>query len=246
MTDIAPIYIASKGRATKQHTLALLEDAGLSATLVVEPQDEAAYRAAHPDVTLHVLPENDRGLAYVRNFILDLNEGAFWMLDDDFRGFYVRLEQRMHHIAADVALRGTQRKLRKLGVAVGAMEYQQFAWSSTHEYVLNTHCDCCTYIDATQITFERFNESLVLKADREFVVQVLSNGKRTARVTRYGFAAPATGSNAGGQQAAYDDDNTIRDSVQRFARMYPHIVKPVRKRNGRLDARINWSYFKQQ
>jgi TET-associated glycosyltransferase-like protein len=55
-------------------------------TVFLEPQDFEAYRkAGHASIV--VLPENDKGIAYARQAILDYaiqnGDKWFWMIDDD-------------------------------------------------------------------------------------------------------------------------------------------------------------------
>jgi hypothetical protein len=59
-------------------------------TVFVEPQDTEAYRkAGHASIV--VLPENEKGIAYARQAILDYavqnNDKWFWMIDDDIIQF---------------------------------------------------------------------------------------------------------------------------------------------------------------
>lgn len=64
------ITILSKGRATKQPTLqALPKEIRDRTYVVVEPQDEEAYKILGKP--LLVLPENDRGLWFARQWVLD-------------------------------------------------------------------------------------------------------------------------------------------------------------------------------
>lgn len=56
-------------------------------TLVVEPQEEDTYRAALPGVALLVLPQNDRGIGFARDMIINhgyqMGLDAVIMADDD-------------------------------------------------------------------------------------------------------------------------------------------------------------------
>ena len=77
------IFIPTKGRdirPRKKRTWDYLREEGLDFTLVVEPQDVERYQNEGP---LIVLPEDDRGIAYARRFILDSMVEPSWVLDDD-------------------------------------------------------------------------------------------------------------------------------------------------------------------
>lgn len=243
---IAPIYILSKGRADSCNTAKLLDHAGVPYTVVVEPQETADYADVIDPEKLLSLPDNNQGIAYVRNFILKQNRGRwFWMLDDDISGFYVRGNKRVDRIDAQTALSESQRIIQSLkGVVQGGLEYQQLAWSTTKQYALNSYCDVCVLINGGAVGFTKYRDEIALKVDRDFTLQLLSSGKRTARVQIYAFAAPENGSNAGGLQATYQTGIREREAVNQLAAMYPGIVKPVIKKNGRYDAKINWRHFK--
>lgn len=86
------IYIPSKGRSTLNKTATLLDN--LNYKIVVEPQDYNSYLEVYPENNLIRLDANDRGLAYVRNFIStysrQIGEPHHWQIDDDIDSFKVR------------------------------------------------------------------------------------------------------------------------------------------------------------
>jgi hypothetical protein len=59
------------------------------ATLLVDADQEADYRAAYPDKDIHVLPAGMRGIAAVREYCVRTIGGKILMLDDDL-WFYTR------------------------------------------------------------------------------------------------------------------------------------------------------------
>ena len=77
--------IPTKGRAGKTKTDKLLCKADLHYCFVVEPQDSHLYATLGHQIM--VLPENDAGITYSRNWILKqmrkMKYERFWMLDDD-------------------------------------------------------------------------------------------------------------------------------------------------------------------
>lgn len=83
------IYIPSKGRAGFTNTNRLLEARGLKYKFVVEPTDLDSYKEAYPESEFIVLPECDKGIAYVRNFIKNystsVGEEFHWQVDDDVK-----------------------------------------------------------------------------------------------------------------------------------------------------------------
>jgi len=103
--NLSPIYVPSKGRATTSKTIPQLPEEE-EWSVVLEPQDVERY--ALPEKRVIVLPENDRGLAYARQFILaharSKKLGWFWMLDDDISGFYRVVHGRNQRISLFEAL----------------------------------------------------------------------------------------------------------------------------------------------
>lgn len=235
----APVYVPSKGRAETAST-----PRHVDCTLVVEPQDADAYQARFARVL--VLPENNQGLAYVRNYILSLNTAPFWMIDDDVTGFYQRVGTRMVRVESVTALETAERLLTSVPhVAQGALEYQQFAWATKRDYALNGYCDVCVYINpAYARNVAAYVASLVPKEDRDFTLQLLSAGYRTMRVQCFAFSAPKNGSNEGGLKPVYDNASIERAAVDALCVKYPGIVTPQIKSDGRYDAKINWRTFK--
>jgi hypothetical protein len=91
-TNLHTIYIPSKGRPLHNKTARLLTN--LNYKIVVEPQDYDSYRAVYPEEVLLRLDANDKGLAYVRNYISNYSrhtgETHHWQMDDDVDCFKVR------------------------------------------------------------------------------------------------------------------------------------------------------------
>ena len=76
------IIILSKDRTEKQSSYNLFKSYD-KLFIVVEPQDFEKYKKYMQKERLIILPINNGGLSYVRNFILDNTIGKFIMLDDD-------------------------------------------------------------------------------------------------------------------------------------------------------------------
>lgn len=246
-----PIFVPSKGRATTSKLLPLLRESGLdNFVFVVEPQDEAAYRAQLPQGEILVLPKNNQGLAYVRQFVLDYaasqGVGWFWMMDDDISGFYKTVERKNKRIPVVEALEKAQRYFQDSDqIAQASLEYQQYAWSQTKHYALNGYCDVCVCIHAQRCKPLRFRNEVNLKLDRDFTLQVLASGFDTIRACKYSFACPKNGSNAGGLQPVYQADGVEKQNSLTMVRLWgEQICKFNEKADGRPDVKINWAYFK--
>jgi hypothetical protein len=245
-----PVYVSTKARAGRPRTARLLAGSGVPWTAVVEPQDEPAYRAAlGPGADLLVLPDDDRGLPYARQAALDHARAAghawFWQLDDDIDRFYSVAAGRCTPCPAGAALAGAQAALARVPrLAVGALEYQQFAWRARGPYALGSYCDVAVCLDARNRRL-RYREEQFFKGDRDLCLAALAAGYATARTTRWAFAAPKNGSNPGGLAAEYARAGREAEASRRLcARWGPAICRPLTKPDGRPDVKIDWSYFR--
>ena len=83
------LFIPSKNRLDKPLTYNVLMELGLHPLLVIEPQEE--HIAKELNLNYLLLDDNDRGIIYARNFILNYcrknNIEYAVMLDDDIKYF---------------------------------------------------------------------------------------------------------------------------------------------------------------
>ncbi len=84
-----PVYIPSKGRAAQVLTAKCFAADGVPFRLVVEPQEVEAYAAVWGRSCLLILPENNQGLVYARNWIkaysIAQGQERHWQFDDDIK-----------------------------------------------------------------------------------------------------------------------------------------------------------------
>ena len=251
-----PIYIPTKGRAaSKRHTYKLFDDDQHDVILVVEPQEIEEYKKAYPLASIIELPENDKGIAFVRNFILNLSDEPFWMLDDDISEF------GMHHIsnklkkpvyeklAADYTFEKVNKLVKAAGYRFGqqALEYKMFSYMALEGkkpsfFHTNGYCDVAVWIDPARAKNAqvRYRGEVNLKEDRDFTIQLLASGIETLRHQIHCFTAPKNGSNAGGLKDVYDTDGREKRASIRMSEIWPGVCKPMIKKDGRQDVKINW------
>ena len=70
MFEDIKIFIPTKGRLNNQKTYNILKELNLNPTLVIEPQEE--NEAVERDYDFIVLPENNKGISYSRNYIFTI------------------------------------------------------------------------------------------------------------------------------------------------------------------------------
>lgn len=243
---MSPIYIASKGRADKCLTAQMLQDDGVGFFLVVEPQDADKYSRAFPRVILIVLPQDNWGISFARNQILNHAHRGIsdwvWMLDDDIKRFYHVKGDKCLPCPSHEALNRSEEVLKGVqNLAVGAMEYQQYAWSAKKNLAMNSYCDVAVFINLERTAALRYRDKC--KEDRDLVLQTLSLGYDSARATRYAFSVPKNGSNKGGLHDAYANGLETEWS-KNMVKMWPGVCEHVTKKDGRRDVKIHWKKLK--
>ena len=241
------VLIPSKGRP-ECPTAKLLD--GQDFKIIVEPQDLEAYKKIWGGKRLLLLPEDNFGLRNVRNWYLDYAEknnlGWTWVMDDDLTNFYQTAGKNNVRCNFQKVRDHVEPLLRKSNkFAIAALEYQQFAWSMNGRMPLNSYCDTCVIINmpllrklGIKYDVEQFKE------DRDIVLQVLSKGSNSIRFSKFSFAAPENGSNAGGLHELYKQKSPEREGAFKLAEKWGEQIATVNiKPNGRVDAKINWKHF---
>lgn len=245
---MTPIYIPSKGRAGRSKLLS--ENEGFN--VVVEPQEQHTYKMNHPSHNIIVLPENNMGITYVRNFIKDTTEGLeiarYWILDDDIQAFYYRAGNKMVKCDIYEALAGAESQFEKEKTDLGALEYQQIAWSAGNKNIItNGYCDVCVYVSNVASEGIRYSPEVEGKEDRDFAMQFIKEGLKVHRTTLYAFSAPKNGSNAGGlKEIFYDLSGREQKCCDEMIKKWGNqICEQITKPDGRRDVKINWNKIKQ-
>lgn len=234
------IFVPSKGRSTSK---LLKNNKGF--TIVVEPQEEHTYKLYFPQHTVLVLPEDNKGITYVRNFIKAITEAveitSFWMLDDDIGSFYKREGTKL--IPQEIGvLKEAENQFKESGLSLGSLEYRQFAWSANKHLIENSFCDSCVWINNETTHGMRYRSYVEGKEDRDFAMQIIKSGLKTGRTTLYAFSAPPNGSNKGGLKEIFYDCGKEEICVQRMIETWgERICVPITKENGRRDVKIIWN-----
>lgn len=235
-----PIYVPSKGRAEKCRTAQTFARDGVAFRLVVEPQESAAYAKLWGRERLLLLPENDRGLVYARNWIKEhaVRSGAerHWQFDDDV-SYMVRLH-RGYRIpcATNVALAVAEDFVdRYENVALASFNSQFFIVASAGTamrdwppFYLNSRC----YTNFLMMNAlpnrwrHRYNE------DTDMTLQVLADGWCTILFNAFMIVTPETMTAAGGQMASasgsYQGDGRLR-MARELERVWPGTVTTYRR-----------------
>jgi hypothetical protein len=238
------IFVPSKNRVNNCSTI--LNSSGFKLNIVVEPQDYEKYFKEFNMHNIIVLPENNKGITYVRNFIKNYTEENnlhyYWQLDDDITGIFNREGTKLIKTGY-INLDNARKQFELNNIALGSLEYRQFAWSASKPLIVNSFCDSCVYVNNLLTKGMRYNPYTEGKEDRDFAIQVINNGNKTGRTTLYAFSVPANGTNAGGlKETFYDIIGKESQCADHMVEVWgEHICQKIVKPTGRIDVKINWS-----
>lgn len=227
-----PVYVPSKGRADIKMTARCLDREGVPFSLVVEPQEADAYAKRWGEGRLLILPENDRGLVYVRNWIKDhsvaLGHERHWQIDDNITYFGRRYKARRIPCDAGLALSMVETFTdRYANVGISGMNYEMF---------LPPHVDTPPFYRNGRV----YSISLILNElplrfrgiyneDVDYCLQVLSEGWCTILVNAFYAKKTATMRVAGGNtDALYHGDGRLK-MARALERVWPGVVETRRR-----------------
>lgn len=234
------IFIPTKGRADKQKTYKILTDLNLEPVLVIEPQEEKQYEK----YTHILLPKNNQGIAYSRNYILDYsrrnNFDYVVMIDDDVNGFYIK--DSSGKLVKDN--KGFLTALNKFLSYKGycGLEYHQFAWCQDCEFTYNRSVEVCLMIYVPDIP-ENIRFDSESKEDKDFAIQIIKSGRRTMKMNNISFSVPKIGTNTGGLNDWYKSQGDKKASEYMLRKWGENIIT-LKDKGGRIDAMVNWKNIK--
>jgi hypothetical protein len=246
-----PVYIPSKGRADKAYTARMFLKDGVDFKIVVEPQEVTRYAEVLGEDRLLVLPENDRGLVYSRNWIKDHSIAGgherHWQFDDDipymqraYKGRKIRCSSR----AALAALEDFVDRYENIALASFNSDFfvpyvAGFSEMQKPPFHLNFRCYTCFLVlnSLPNRWRYRYNE------DTDMTLQVLTAGWCTILLNVFLISTPATMTHGGGQTDIYIDDGRLRMSRQ-LERVWPGVVTTKRRfRRPQHKVKGTWKFF---
>ncbi len=245
-----PIFIPSKGRSDKAMTISMFLKDDVDFHIVVEPQDVENYEQFGRDRLL-ILPENDQGLVYARNWIKEysISQGheRHWQFDDDIRKMRRIYKGYRLPCESGIALAMLEKFVdRYENIALASFNSDFFipvtggtARSHRPPFFLNFRCYTC-FLMLNSIPNKwryRYNE------DTDMTLQVLADGWCTILFNAYLIDTPETMSYGGGQTPVYVDDGRLKMSRD-LERVWPGVVT-TRRRYGRPQHRVKdrWAKF---
>ena len=255
-----PVFIPSKGRAGLKGTWDKLKACDIPYTVVVEPQDYALYKKHHS--TVSCLPFDDRGVDFVRNFILETlspSSGWYWCIDDDIQHFFAIREAERKVEEVDIrTMMGLANPRDALAIQPGTciigIEYNQFMrnlLAHHNPYMVDSYVNICVCINRALmprgVNHETLRYRFPIREDYDMCLQVITNGGHVFRYRCVGFAAPSMGQKPGGMTEFYKTKkNLIRECNKKMIETWgDDVCTEVVKGSGptlRNDLSIKWRH----
>lgn len=234
------IFIPTKGRLENEKTYSILKDIGLNPTLVIEPQE--VEKAMSLEYQFIVLPANNMGITYSRNYILkearDMDFEYICMIDDDI--------SQMGYIVDGKRVKDNKAFLSALDKFLefktcGTMQYNQFAWHQPKPIVYNRGLEVVWFLYMPQLQNVVIEEDTI--EDRDFSLDIIINHNvETFRLNHLYFNVPSIGTNPGGidsQTRGEKQSYWVRKMQNKWGE---NIISIIQKTNGWDNIKINWRY----
>lgn len=250
-----PVFIVSKGRAKTALTAKSFQKHGVPFKILVEPQEERAYRKALGSECIEVLPFSNLGLGSypARNHAWELakKQGAeyHWVFDDNIRRFRVWVDGvrvPLHDLRGFQMAEDFMSRYENLAICGFVYAFQCIPGSNytARPYTLNAHCYSAMGIK-TSLPFRwrlKYNE------DVDLCLQALHAGYCTALVSAVMVEKTSTVLKmAGGNQTELYQNNAHHKKVEKaqtLASVWPQYAKTAVRYN-RPHHFVDWSKFNQ-
>jgi hypothetical protein len=253
VTPRYPVYVISKGRAGRCLTARFLAKDGVPFRLVVEPQEEAAYRAEFGD-RVAVLPFSNLGQGSIpaRNWVMEDSAkiaARHWILDDNISGLYRRYGGRKIPCESNVAFRACEDFVdRYANVAIAGMAYFMFVPNKKKfpPFFQNVHVYSCILVDNGILRDNAIRWRGRYNEDTDLCLQALSAGFCTVLFNAFlAFKMPTMTMKGGNSAELYQGDGRLK-MARALESAWPGVVE-TRRRFGRAQhvVKDNWKQFDQ-
>jgi hypothetical protein len=227
-------FIPTKGRPQTK-TYKIFQDAGIEVKHFIEPQEIDKYQVPNKVSII----ENDKGIGYVRNFMLNYARANNyeWVIicDDDVVSFGIYNGKTIKKDASiwfDIL-----KKAMSLPFEIIGINYTQHAWHEKTNYSINKKfAEVCILMNVKNINW-KYRSEFNLKEDRDFALQTIKNGNGILRFNKYWFSCPDVGSNAGGLQDMYKQKKDEESAKKMCYEWNPFIT--LQRKGERIDMKTD-------
>ena len=244
-----PIFVISKGRATRCLTARELTDMRVPFFLVVEPQEASEYQAKWPQASIIETPFSNlgQGSIPVRNFVWDLAKakGArrYWILDDNIEGFHRLNQNEKYKVADGTIFRCCEDFVdRYENIPMAGMNYYSFCkkTDAVPPFYLNTRIYSCMLLETARPDRwrGRYNEDtdLSLRFLKQGLCTVLFNAFLCGKVTTMRMKG-------GNTDSVYAETDKRKEFAESLVAQHPDVAKVVWKFN-RWHHQVDYRPFK--
>jgi hypothetical protein len=237
-----PIFIPSRGRATKCLTAKILQKEGIPFTIVVEPQDYESYEEVFGKDVLLVLLTDNAGVAFVRNWIkyIQPKNGYHWQLDDNIRAFKRRVDNKNVYVPAGELLSEIEDTVDKFSnVGIAAPRYVAFAYSAKDYFSVNKQAASAVLVNNSL----PFSWRKGVAEDTDYSMQVLSAGYCTLVFNKLLIDKTPTMKMSGGcTEIEYGNDGRLKRTLG-LQEAWPDANFKVNAKTGGARPNRIWSTF---
>lgn len=229
------ILIPTKGRPHSKLINACHKDL----ILFVEPKEVELY----PFRNVVNIQQDNRGTPYVRNFMLRFAQqhkiDFICMCDDDITQFFAKDENKKAVKQSPVnVIMAAYRQLKRLELDYLGLSYSQFSFDKTG--TMPGIPKVCSILRITK-DMPMYDEQLEGKADIDYGLQMMQQGRKVKLTLDYSFSCPAIGSNKGGLKPYYEDADRYNRSLLGLQRKWGNsVIDLIIRKKGLMDVKVNY------
>jgi glycosyltransferase involved in cell wall biosynthesis len=218
---------------------------------VVEPQESAEYVAQYGTDRVLVLPKDNQGILFSRNFCKrharDSGAKWHWQIDDDLISFSRRVgifEGKFKAKRCDAleALLGVQSFVTQFkNVAAACPKAQGAVFNEPRPFIVNQLIYTCGLFRTDVDAWWR-----VIPGDTDYSLQVLKQGWVTLLCFQYLQHSASSDAIAGGMQESRGGSKGRLNHLRNLKKLWPNDISLVECNHfGKSSGRARWSQFKQ-
>jgi len=225
-----PIFIPSRGRFDNCLTAKYLDEENLPYHLIIEPQEEVNYSKYFNKNKIIVLPENNRGLSYSRNFIKDYsksnNDDFHWQLDDRAISLIKNQSGKIIKEKASIAINMAKSFIDKYeNIAIAGFAHSAFGKYKKKPFDLNVQVYSFVLVSNKNNIKWRHG----IQEDTDYALQVLTMGWCTVLFNIYQIYKHSTGKIKGGMTDFQYKGNGRLKQIKELQRRWGSEIKITKK-----------------
>lgn len=246
-----PIFVPTKGRWERRFTIKALEKIGVPYKAVIEPQEYDNYATVIRPEKIIVLPDDNKGLVFARNWIWDyaqsLNTPRFWTIDDNVRAFY-RLNNNLKvPIDSGNIFRAIEDFVERYeNVPIAGMNYFMFASrkSKTPPIYLNTriYSNMLIQTSVKDSKGKPYRNEGFYNDDTDLCLRILKDGWCTILFNAFLIEKSVTMTVKGGMTPHYQGNGRYKMALE-LQQKHPDVTK-ITQKWGRWQHQVDYRPFK--